>query len=34
LNATDGGATWKRQIDRDPKGPDFSAVLFTSPKEG
>jgi photosystem II stability/assembly factor-like uncharacterized protein len=34
LNTTDGGSTWKRQIDRDPKGPDFSSVLFTSPKEG
>jgi photosystem II stability/assembly factor-like uncharacterized protein len=34
LNTTDGGATWKRQIDRDPKGSEFSSVLFTGPKEG
>lgn len=34
LVTIDGGKDWKRQVKRNPDGPEFHAVLFTSPKVG
>jgi photosystem II stability/assembly factor-like uncharacterized protein len=34
LKTTDGGKTWRRVVERNTSGPEFGAVLFTSPKLG
>ncbi len=34
LKTVDGGATWRRVIDRDLKGPEFERVIFTSVSNG
>jgi photosystem II stability/assembly factor-like uncharacterized protein len=34
LHTADGGKTWRRQVERQDKGPEFHKVLFTGPKVG